>query len=258
MVAMRLSPVEKIFLAGFLKRYIRVGFLFVQYKETVAAHSFRTAYIAFELACVHGEDPGRYVRDALWHDFHEAIVLDTSYLGLRFIEPSEAELRQHFGLPEISDIVKDADILEVIATAWEWNVNGAELWIDSAIRRLKFSESRELAEAILKHRHGSAFYKALMEDVEVGPAERILLAGILKHLPRACWLAAGIKEPESVADHVFRTAIIADLLAQEEGADPEEEVVLAVLHHIPEAIVGSRHKMAKVYTNVNKKEVWRF
>ncbi len=109
-------------------------FLFVQYKETVAAHSFRTAYIAFELARALGEDPGRYVRDALWHDFHEAIVLDTSYLGLRFVEPSEVELRKRFGLSETTDIARDADILEVIATAWEWNVDGAELWIDPAIR----------------------------------------------------------------------------------------------------------------------------
>ncbi len=92
----------------------------------------------------------------------------------------------------------------------------------------------------------------------MGPAERILLTGILKHLPRACWLAVGIKEPESVAEHVFRTAIIADLLAQEEGADPDEEVVLAVLHDLPEAIVGNRHKMARIHTNVNKQAIWRF
>jgi putative hydrolase of HD superfamily len=36
-------------------------------------------------------------------------------------------------------------------------------------------------------------------------------AGQLKNLPRSGWLRAGIKNPESVADHSFRVAVLAYL-----------------------------------------------
>jgi len=40
----------------------------------------------------------------------------------------------------------------------------------------------------------------------------ILQAGILKNLPRTGWLLRGIKNPESVADHSYRTALLSMLL----------------------------------------------
>ncbi len=255
---MRLSPVDKIVLAGFLKRYIRVGFLFVSYKESVASHSFRAAYIALELAKILGEKPGKHVRSALWHDFHEALTLDVSYLGLRFAEEGEEGVREKLGLPEITDIARDADVLELIATAWSWGKEGSRLWIYPALERLKLPQSKELAEALLEHLNQSTFYQRLMKGKRLGAAERILLTGVLKQLPRSGWLVVGIKDPESVADHVFRTAIIADLLAEEEGADPEEEVVLAILHDLPEAVTGDQHKLAKLYQKFNLRKVWEF
>jgi len=45
--------------------------------------------------------------------------------------------------------------------------------------------------------------------------------GHLKRLPRTGWLHAGIKNPESVAEHSHRTAILVWMIAGLEGADPE-------------------------------------
>ena len=44
--------------------------------------------------------------------------------------------------------------------------------------------------------------------------------GLLKRYKRTGWLVAGVDNPESIAEHSFRTAIIGYLLALMEGADP--------------------------------------
>ena len=44
--------------------------------------------------------------------------------------------------------------------------------------------------------------------------------GLLKRYKRTGWMIAGIDNPESIAEHSFRTAIIGYLLAVMEGADP--------------------------------------
>jgi putative hydrolases of HD superfamily len=46
--------------------------------------------------------------------------------------------------------------------------------------------------------------------------------GLLKRHKRTGWWIAGIDNPESIAEHSFRTAIIGYLLAVMEGADPPE------------------------------------
>lgn len=69
------------------------------------------------------------------------------------------------------------------------------------------------------------------------------LLGALKHLPRTGWRLHGIRESESVADHAFRVAVAAMLLADalnERGyaLDTGRALRLALLHEIPEALLG--------------------
>jgi putative hydrolase of HD superfamily len=45
--------------------------------------------------------------------------------------------------------------------------------------------------------------------------------GVLKRIRRSGWWHAGVRDPESVAEHSMRVAQIAALIAAEEGADPE-------------------------------------
>ncbi|WP_369777858.1 HD domain-containing protein [Streptomyces sp. R33] len=47
-------------------------------------------------------------------------------------------------------------------------------------------------------------------------------AGTLKHTRRTGWWMAGVNDPESVAEHSWRTSLIASVIAKLEGADPVE------------------------------------
>jgi putative hydrolases of HD superfamily len=71
--------------------------------------------------------------------------------------------------------------------------------------------------------------------------------GLLKRLPRAGWLVAGIDHPESVAEHSFRTAIIGYLLAHTEGADPAKTALLCLFHDTQESRTGDVPLVGKPY-----------
>lgn len=63
-------------------------------------------------------------------------------------------------------------------------------------------------------------------------------AGKLKRTKRMGWVEAGIEEPESVAEHSFRTAILAMILTDLQGLDAEKAIRMALLHDLAEAEVG--------------------
>jgi putative hydrolase of HD superfamily len=80
-------------------------------------------------------------------------------------------------------------------------------------------------------------------------ADFVFEAGMLKRSPRSGWLVAGVPQPESVADHSFRCAVIAYLIATLEGAEPEKVMAMALFHDLHEARITDLHKMAKKYTD---------
>ena len=63
--------------------------------------------------------------------------------------------------------------------------------------------------------------------------------GKLKNIERSGWIVEGVKSPESVADHSFRTAFIALVLAKgREDIDPHKAVEMALVHDIAESQIG--------------------
>lgn len=67
--------------------------------------------------------------------------------------------------------------------------------------------------------------------------------GILKNIPRTGWRFRGIKNSESVADHSYRTAVLAMLLAdmlaaRGEKIDVEKILRISLLHEIAESRIG--------------------
>ena len=48
----------------------------------------------------------------------------------------------------------------------------------------------------------------------------------------------GIPQPESVADHIFRTAILCMIYADLEGLNQLKLIRMALIHDLPEAITG--------------------
>ncbi|MFE7870654.1 HD family hydrolase [Micromonospora humida] len=81
----------------------------------------------------------------------------------------------------------------------------------------------------------------------VGAMRFIFEAGVLKRAARTGWWFAGIKDPESIADHSFRTALIGMMLAAMEGADPARVSMLCVLHDTQETRITDIPHIAKSY-----------
>lgn len=75
--------------------------------------------------------------------------------------------------------------------------------------------------------------------------------GQLKRVKRSGWWIAGVENPESVAEHSFRTAIIAYILAQLEGADSGKVVSMALFHDMAEARINDAHRIVRRYVNLN-------
>ena len=82
--------------------------------------------------------------------------------------------------------------------------------------------------------------------------------GQLKRVKRSGWWIAGVKDPESVAEHSFRTAAIAYLLAHLEGVDSGKAVLMALFHDLPEARTNDAHHIVRRYADwkdVDKKAI---
>ena len=66
-----------------------------------------------------------------------------------------------------------------------------------------------------------------------------LMSGRLKAEMRRGWVKKlGLPRPESVADHSYRTALMTMIFSDSLGLDTGKALRLALLHDLPEAIVG--------------------
>ncbi len=88
--------------------------------------------------------------------------------------------------------------------------------------------------------------------------EFIAEAGMLKRVRRSGWWVVGIKNPESVAEHSFRCAVIGYLIAKSEMANAHEVLVMTLFGDMHEARINDQHKMAQRYANFQKAEASAF
>lgn len=88
----------------------------------------------------------------------------------------------------------------------------------------------------------------------------IFQLGNLKRTRRSGWLSIGITGCESVAEHSFRTAVLAYIIAKDEGlSEPESKdaMFLALLHDAHESRIGDLHKLAKKYAKIDGKRAMK-
>jgi len=85
--------------------------------------------------------------------------------------------------------------------------------------------------------------------VEKDLAKFLYEVGQLKRVRRSGWWIAGVENPESVAEHSFRTAAIAYLLAKLEGADVGKVALMALFHDMGEARTNDLHRIVRRYVN---------
>ncbi len=71
-----------------------------------------------------------------------------------------------------------------------------------------------------------------------GLIDFIIDAGRLKRLPRTGWVESGVADPESVADHSFRVALITMILSDSQKLDTLKAVRMALLHDLAEGEIG--------------------
>jgi len=85
------------------------------------------------------------------------------------------------------------------------------------------------------------------------------LIGRLKTLRRQGWIDRGVHEPESVADHSFRLALMAWVLAQARpDLNAERAAVIALVHDVAEAIAGDRTPFdAALRAGVDRERLFR-
>ena len=79
-------------------------------------------------------------------------------------------------------------------------------------------------------------------------------AGLLKRVKRSGWWVAGIENPETVAEHCFRCAVIGYFLAYGEGVDPFKVVAMTLFNDIHEARINDLHKMGHHYIDFRPAE----
>jgi 5'-deoxynucleotidase YfbR-like HD superfamily hydrolase len=83
-------------------------------------------------------------------------------------------------------------------------------------------------------------------------------AGDLKMIPRTGWVQAGIKEPESVADHSFRMTLLAMVLSDQMGLDTEKVVRMALIHDLAESRTGDLPQARNPMTTAKTSQTpWR-
>ena len=80
-----------------------------------------------------------------------------------------------------------------------------------------------------------------------GVATFLFEMGHLKNLPRAGWLFLGIPQPESVAEHSFRVAMVGLTLAAMEGADVGHTAALCLMHDAHETRIGDVPSVGRAY-----------
>ncbi len=78
-------------------------------------------------------------------------------------------------------------------------------------------------------------------------------AGELKKIKRSGWIRHGIPEPESVADHTFRTTFIAMIMGDLLKVDMLKLVKMALIHDLAEVLAGD----ITPYDGVTKEEKQR-
>ena len=72
-------------------------------------------------------------------------------------------------------------------------------------------------------------------------------AGLLKRVRRSGWWVVGINQPESVAEHCFRCAVLGYVLAKMEKADSNSVTMMCLFNDLHEARINDSHKMASIY-----------
>lgn len=249
------------FEAGYLKNAPHSGMLRIgiQQPDRTGAHVYRSIAIAYLLARLEHADPLEAAAISAIHELPEIRggdldkIMETSLFPepgskkaaeLRIVHALLAQLPQEvaqamhrrydgfeYDATAEHQIAKDADYLERLFTGKEYfdlGFAGARMWCENSERLLVTQSAKRIAHeanemsAILARTMGAA---TSLKDIPsiVGYFYRL---GTLKEQMRAHW-PDGLRYPDTVATHSYRSAIIAYTLACIEERDPRAAALSA-------------------------------
>ncbi|MFJ7276032.1 HD family hydrolase [Kitasatospora sp. NPDC098663] len=87
-----------------------------------------------------------------------------------------------------------------------------------------------------------------------GTAGYLFEAGMLKRAKRSGWWIAGVKDPETIAEHSFRTGVVGAVLAMMEGVDPAKVALLCLFHDTQETRIGDIPHVGRRYLDAASNE----
>ncbi|MBF8185176.1 HD domain-containing protein [Nonomuraea sp. K274] len=93
-----------------------------------------------------------------------------------------------------------------------------------------------------------------MTDDLAGLAGLLYEFGLLKRYKRTGWLVAGVRDPESIADHSFRAAVLASVITVLEGGNPERAAFMSLFHDTQESRVTDIPYVGKRYLQATPNE----
>ncbi len=164
---------DLLFEAKTLKEITRAGYAFLgSGRESVAEHSFMTAFIAFAISRMEpGIDTERLVLMALIHDLPEARTGDLNYVQKRYVTANEGkaiadmvqglsfgheivDLMEEFNRAETQEakLANDADQISFVLELKRLQDTGAkspEQWLEFVMARLKTETGKKLAASIV-------------------------------------------------------------------------------------------------------------
>ncbi len=170
-----------LFEVGMLRKTPRTGYQFLGTgSESVADHSYRVAVLGYVLADMAKADMAHTVFMCLFHDLHEARTADFNYVNQMYNKSSRNKALRHTlagtGLenkifPHWEELEKgesiesllaqDADQIDFILNLKEEHDMGnpyAASWMESALKRLRTEQGKELAATISKTDHKDWWY----------------------------------------------------------------------------------------------------
>lgn len=78
--------------------------------------------------------------------------------------------------------------------------------------------------------------------------------GMMKKIEHCGTKFAGVKHPDTLAEHTYRAAIIAYCLALEENGNPEKAALMCLTHDLAEIRIGDAHRIAQRYLDLKPAE----
>jgi len=163
-----------LFEARVLKDIVRSGYAFLGTgRETIAEHSFMTAFICFAIAKLEPEvNLEKVLSMAIVHDLAEARTGDLNYVEKKYTRADEKKaishlikgisfgndiktLIQEFNLGETREakLANDADQLSFLLELKKLKDTGSKgpgKWLPTIIKRLKTDSGRKMAESIME------------------------------------------------------------------------------------------------------------